>query len=296
MSVYTLQNRELTLKINSMGAELAAITDHNSNQEYLWNANAAFWKRHSPVLFPIVGSLKNQTYFYQGKEYHLSQHGFARDLEFHFVSETDSEIWFELTESEETLKVYPFPFTLRIGYRLTGRKITVMWRVKNTGNSDMYFSIGGHPAFWCPLKQGEEQPDYYIIFDRTEPIHLIRINEKGLAVKQPLNDQPVLSTENGYLRITPNLFDHDALVIENHQCHSVSLAGPDKNPYVTVNFDAPLFGIWSPAGKKAPFICIEPWYGRCDSSESNGLFHEKEWGNHLEAGKEFNTSYTIDIA
>lgn len=296
MSVYTLKNSELTLRINSLGAELAAITDSNTRQEYLWNADPVYWKRHSPILFPIVGNLKNQTFIYKEKEYHLPQHGFARDSEFGLASQSGSEIWFSLKESEETLKNYPFPFILEIGYRLTGRRITVLWKVKNPGGSDMYFSIGGHPAFWCPLKENENQTDYYIAFDRTEPIRYVLINEKGLAVKQVPEEQSVLHTDNGYLKITSHMFDKDALVIENDQCHRVSLAGPGKKPYVTVQFDAPLFGVWSPAGKNAPFICIEPWYGRCDSSDFNGKLEEKEWGNHLEAGKQFEASYTIDIA
>ena len=296
MSVYTLKNSELTLKFNSMGAELAAITDTNTSKEYLWNADPVYWKRHSPILFPIVGNLVNQTYTYQNKEYHLPQHGFARDSEFRLISESDSEIWFGLEESEETLRNYPFPFILEVGYRLTGRKITVLWKVKNSGDSDMYFSIGGHPAFYCPLNENESQTDYYITFDRTEPIRYVLINDKGLAVKMPIKEQSILSTDRGLIKITATMFDNDALVIEDNQCHTVSLCGPDKNPYVTVQFDAPLFGVWSPAGKNAPFICIEPWYGRCDSSEFNGKLEEKEWGNHLEAGKQFEASYTIDIA
>lgn len=296
MSVYTLKNNELTLKFNSFGAELIAITDTKTRKEYLWNANPVYWKRHSPVLFPIVGSLKNQTYRYQNKEYHLPQHGFARDSEFNLKSQSETEIWFTLKENEETLKNYPFPFRLEISYRLTGRRITVLWKVINTGDSDMYFSIGAHPAFLCPLSEKEKQTDYYIIFDQTEPIRYISINENGLAIKSDNMEPSKLYTDNGYLKITTDLFDKDALIIENHQSHTVSLAGPDKKPYVTVRFDAPLFGLWSPAGKGAPFICIEPWYGRCDGIDSNGNLEEKEWGNHLEAGKEFEASYTIDIA
>lgn len=296
MSEYILKNTELTLKINSLGAELTAITDSDTLQEYLWNANPTYWKRHAPVLFPIVGSLKNQTYRYEGKEYHLPQHGFARDREFDLTSVTDSEIWFTLKENEETLKVYPFSFVLEIGYLLTGRRITVMWKVKNSGNSDMYFSIGGHPAFLCPLHEKESQTDYYILFDRTDPIRYLLINENGLAIQSPDKAPFLLNTDKGYYKITSDLFDKDALIMENHQCHSISLAGPDKKPYVTVQFDAPVFGLWSPAGKKAPFVCIEPWYGRCDGTNSTGNLKEKEWINRLEAGKHFEASYTIDIA
>ncbi len=296
MSVQILKNKELTLTINSLGAELTGITDHTANREYLWNGNPAFWKRRSPVLFPIVGSLKNQSYRYNGKVYTLPQHGFARDLEFKLLRYTDSEIWYRLDRTEETRKVYPFEFALEAGYRLTDRRITVMWKVINLGTDDMFFSIGGHPAFLCALKEDRQQSDYYIAFDKNAPVHYLLVNEKGLAVKKPFEEQAVLHTDNGFLKIDPRLFDRDALIIENDQFHRVSLADSEKKPYVTVEFDAPLFGLWSPAGKNAPFICIEPWYGRCDSSDFNGSFEEKEWGNHLKAGKQFETAYTIDIA
>lgn len=295
MSDHIVKNKELTLKINSLGAELVAITDTNSNTDYLWNGDPTFWKRHSPVLFPIVGSLNNQTYMYNGREYHLPQHGFARDTEFTVVSETDSEIWFRIQANEETLKVYPFLFTLEIGYRLMGRSIDVMWKVSNNGDSKMYFSIGAHPAFMLPLYNNHDQKDYYIVFDHTNPVRYLTINENGLAVMKPMEAQSVLATENGFLKYDPHIFDQDALIIEHDQYHAVSLADPDKKPYVTLRFDAPLFGLWTPSGKNAPFVCIEPWYGRCDSSNSNGRLEDKDWINDLDAGKVFEASYTIDI-
>ncbi len=296
MSTYLLKNKTLTLEINVLGAELTAITDHNTKTEYLWNGDPAYWKRHSPVLFPVVGSLKNQSYTYKEQVYTMPQHGFARDMEFQLIRKTDSEVRLRLEATRDTKKVYPFDFALEIGYRLTGRKITVMWKVINKDTASMYFNIGAHPAFMCPLKKGQSQSDYYISFDNRKPIHYLLINENGLAVKKPKEEQPILNTENGLLPITSHLFDRDALIIENNQSHCVSLLNSEKKPYITVRFDAPLFGLWSPAGKNAPFICIEPWYGRCDSSDFNGSIEEKEWGNHIEAGKEFKASYTIDIA
>lgn len=296
MAVHILKNDSLTLQIEESGAELTAITDMKTKKEYLWNADPKYWKRHSPVLFPIVGSLKNQSYTYNGQVFPMSQHGFARDLNFEISEKKEDTIWFTLTSSDETKKIYPFDFSLKIGYKLSGRSIQVLWKVKNTANSTMYFSIGAHPAFLCPLDEKEQQEDYFIGFDKKEPIHYLLINSEGLAEKKPLKEQNTLPLEDGLLPITSHLFDKDALIIEDNQYHAVSLVTPGKKPYVTVTFDAPLFGLWSPAGKRAPFICIEPWYGRCDSSDFHGELSEREWGNVLEAGKEFNASYTIDIA
>jgi len=296
MSTHILKNNQLTLQIDELGAELTAITDNKTQTEYLWNADPAYWKRHSPILFPIVGSLKNQSYTYNGQEFTMSQHGFARDMKFTLKSKTESEIWFRLEATDETKKIYPFHFILEIGYQLLGRKITVMWKVLNQDISTMYFSIGGHPAFMCPLKENSIQSDCFISFDSEKPIHYLLIDEHGLAVKKVFDEQYTLITNHGLLSIDPHLFDQDALIIENDQCHSVSLLDAQKKPYLTVNFDASLFGLWSPAKKNAPFICIEPWYGRCDNSDFKGTLEEREWGNKLSVGKQFDAAYIIDIA
>lgn len=294
MSSHILKNEELTLSISDNGAELNAITDTKSGTNYLWNGDPAYWKRTSPVLFPVVGSLKNKSYTYRGESYSLPQHGFARDMEFQ-VSETSADsITFVLESTEETLKVYPFSFQLFIRYTLKGRNITVAWEVINTGSDNMYFSIGAHPAFLCPLSEKDKQSDYYIGFDTKAPVTVTKINENGLVLK---HIPPVLlPTEDGLLPVSPNLFDDDALVIENNQYHAVSLLTPDKKPYVTLSFDAPLFGLWSPAKRNAPFVCIEPWYGRCDSEDFTGTLEDREYGNELKTGKTFQASYTITIA
>jgi galactose mutarotase-like enzyme len=295
MATHILKSDTLTLQIASSGAELISIRDSRMNTEYLWNGDPVYWKRHAPILFPFVGGLKNKSYQYDGKVYPMSQHGFARDMEFDLLHETKNEIWFALSSTEETYAKYPFHFRLELGYRLTERTITVMWKVMNQDEKTMYFSIGGHPAFFCPLKEGEKQSDYYLHFDTDQPLHYLLIDDAGMAVKKPYEEQNLLKTNQGFLPIGPHLFDQDALIIEENQCHEVSLWTPSKKLYLTVSFDAPLFGLWSPAGKNAPFICIEPWYGRCDSSDFTGSLEEREWGNQLEPGQPFEASYSIKI-
>lgn len=295
MSFHTLKNEELTLTFSDAGAELQAITDTKTGKEYLWNADPAYWKRISPVLFPIVGNLKNKTYSYQGQNYSLPQHGFARDMEFALLESNENSLSFLLESSNETLEVYPFPFQLIIRYTLIKRTVTVTWEVKNPGEESMYFSIGGHPAFLCPINTEDKQTDYYFSFDSNAPITVSKVSENGLIVKDSSLSPVIIPLQDGLLPIDSHLFDDDALVIENNQYHSVSLLTPDKKPYVTVDFDAPLFGLWSPTRKNAPFVCIEPWYGRCDSEDYNGTLENREWGNVLEAGKIFQKSYTITI-
>jgi galactose mutarotase-like enzyme len=295
MSTYILKNDCLALQMDELGAELTSILDHQTNTEYLWNADPAYWKRHSPILFPIVGSLKDNSYTYQGQTYSLPQHGFARDMNFTLLNRTENEIWFSLDATPDTQKVYPFDFRLDLGYRLESRRITVFWKVINKGQSPMYFSVGGHPAFNCPLNQKEEQSDYFISFKADKPLHYLHVNDLGFVNRKPLEERNVLTTDHGLLPIDPHMFDYDALILEDDQCHQVALLDAEKKPYITVTFDAPLFGIWSPPGKNAPFICIEPWYGRCDAADFNGSLEEREWVKSLEADGVFETKYTIEV-
>jgi galactose mutarotase-like enzyme len=296
MSIHVLENDFLTIQINELGAELTSICDQLTKVEYLWNANPDYWRRHACILFPFVGTLKNKSYTYQGQTYSALPHGFARDMTFELIQKTEHEIWFSLEASEETLKNYPFLFRLELGYRLQERTITALWRVINRDEKQMHFSIGGHPAFNCPLDPDEDQSEYFITFDTNKPIRYLHVNENGLLEKKPQELQNVLTTDHGLLPIDSRLFDYDALIIEDNQCHKVSLLDPSNLPYVTVTFDAPLFGLWSPAKKKAPFICIEPWYGRCDASDFNGSLEDRDWSNSLQSGEIFETSYTIEIA
>lgn len=286
-----LENDELKVTINHFGAELSSMVKKETGVEYMWNADERFWKRSAPVLFPIVGSLKNKEFQYDGKAYSMGQHGFARDMEFSLVSNNGAEAWFSLSSDESTCEKYPFAFSLEIGYRLSGSTLTVIWKVVNEDEKTMYFSIGGHPAFMCPLNGEGKQTDYFLQFDTDKDLTYSKLSENGLVYKK----DNVLATNGGTMQITEHLFDEDALVVEGNQAHCVSLCKPDKTPYLTVKFDAPLFGLWSPAKKNAPFVCIEPWYGRCDSEEFTGTLEEREYGHSLEAGESFEVSFEIVV-
>lgn len=291
MGRYELSNGTIKIAVDSFGAELKSLLRCLDGKEYMWNADPAYWKRTSPVLFPIVGSLKEQQYIYEGKTYAMSQHGFARDMEFTLTAQDEKSLWFELRDSKESRERYPFPFLLRIGYVLSGSGVQIHWQVENTGNDVLYFSIGGHPAFLCPIDENAKQSDYLIGFDTDQALVSTVIGRDGLASER----KKTYETENGILPIDEHLFDEDALIIEHDQAHRVSLMTKEKKPYLTVSFDAPLFGIWSPPHKNAPFICIEPWYGRCDAENFQGTLAEREWGNMLAAGERFESVYTVEV-
>lgn len=291
MAVYELKNDVIAISIDSHGAELKSLKKLATGTEYMWCGDAKYWGRTSPVLFPFVGSLKNKEYRTKGRTYPMCQHGFARDMEFELLSTTEDEIWFVLKSNEETLAKYPYEFILKLGYRIKDSEVQVLWQVENPGQEALPFSIGGHPAFNCPIEEGTKQSDYLVDFGDVDEIISTRLGEQGLVT----GCMDVYGLTDGKLALTENLFDHDALIIEDNQTKEVSLCHKDGTPYLTVRMEAPLFGVWSPPGKQAPFVCIEPWYGRCDSEYFDGTLKEREWGNLIDPGEVWNAFYTIEI-
>lgn len=291
--MHTLKNDVLTVTVEDHGAELSSI--RKGSVEYLWRADPAFWGRHSPVLFPIVGSVWEKRYRVDGKEYELGQHGFARDMDFVMVSSSDTEVRYRLESSEETLAKYPWTFVLEIAYRLHGGKLDVIWEVMNPGSEDMYFQIGAHPAFNYPDYDPEKPERGFFSFDRSEGLECIRIKEKGCVDAE--TKYPLEIPENGLLPVTRETFDAiDTIMLQDSQIRKVTLHRTDGSPWLALSFDAPVVGIWSPPTKNAPFICIEPWYGRCDRAGYEGEYKDKDWINRLSPGERFSSVYTIEIA
>ena len=285
----TLTSDLLTISIATHGAELCSIIDR-SGREYLWQADPRYWKRHSPILFPIVGSVRDGHFTIDGRQYSMSQHGFARDSDFTPLGSTGDEAWYELTSSDTTLAAYPYKFRLQVGYRLTGETVTVIWRVTNTDDRDIYFQIGAHPAFYYP-DYGSDGERGYLWFDREDSFTYLRIGDGACASLTP-HSQPL---DGHLLRLDTHTFDIDTFIIEGSQLTSVALLDRERRPHLTMQFDSPLLGIWSPPRKDAPFVCIEPWYGRCDREGFEGEFRDRDHVNRLAAGQTFEASYKIII-
>ena len=281
-----LENENIKITVSAAGAELQEIINKQNGKNYLWNGETQFWGRRSPVLFPFVGSLKNKEYSYKAQKYAMGQHGFARDMQFKLLETTEKSVWYELKSTSETLEKYPFEFSLKIGYELVGNSIKVKWKVENKDTKTMYFSIGAHPAFVVPV---EERENCWIKFDKNGNLGNTRL-ENGLA-----NTKNEIQTQDGYLKIDKDLFKYDALIFENNQVKEVSLCAPDKTEFVTVKFESPLVGIWSPYKENCPFVCIEPWYGRCDSFDFDGELQDRQWQQKLEVGESFESEYEIII-
>ena len=286
---HVIENENLKVTIADHGAEVRSIIRKSDNTEMMWQADAAYWGRTSPVLFPLVGNYYEKKSVYQGKTYELGQHGFARGMDFVLVKEATDELIFSLKDTEETLQKYPFHFELQIRYVLQGTTVQVRWTVKNTNDETMYFSIGAHPAFNCDLDT------YRLRFEKNGvPCDSLTANIIANDGSGCLSDETEkLQLQDGLLTMSDELFAKDALIIEKQQADVVTLVNPSGDAVVSVACSTPLFGIWSPVGKHAPFMCIEPWYGRCDRVGYNQKLEGREYGNVLAPADEFHGGYEM---
>lgn len=288
-----IRNDVLTVEVAEHGAELTSI--RKGTTEYLWQADPAYWGRHSPVLFPVVGSVWEKRFRVNGREYGLGQHGFARDMDFTLAGSSRTELRYRLESCPDTMEKYPWPFVLEISYRLRGNEIDVIWEVENPSETEMFFQIGAHPAFYYPDYSLQTKERGFLSFDRNDGLECIRIKEKGCVDAE--TKYPLVMPQDGLLPLVSDTFDAiDTIMMQDSQVRQVTLHRTDRSPWLSLKFDAPVVGIWSPPTKNAPFICIEPWYGRCDRVGYEGEYRDRDWVNRLAPGEVFKASYTIVIA
>ncbi|MDY3773511.1 MAG: aldose 1-epimerase family protein [Eubacterium sp.] len=286
MQTYQIKNHKMTLTVAEHGAEIRSV--EVDGMERMWDANPAFWGRTAPILFPIVGALKDNSYQYEGETYSMAQHGFARDMEFTLTEQTEESLQFVLSDNSETYENYPFHFQLTVSYEIFESYINIGWKVLNTDEKKMYFQIGGHPAFACPCEGGMIRDDYSIKVGEL-PLLETAFLEKGLLGEE----KELLANE---LLLKEDTFARDAYIIQNETVGHVDLVNHVSNQVkVRVLADVPVWGIWSTADKKAPFVCIEPWYGRCDKTDFSGELSEREYIQSLEPGETFTGGYQIEF-
>ncbi|OIR12757.1 aldose 1-epimerase [mine drainage metagenome] len=291
MKNFTISNSFLNVVIASRGAELQNIFNKQTSLEYLWNGDEKFWAKRSPVLFPIVGGLKDNTYFYNNQSYQIkTRHGFARDSEFEVVEQNADSIRFSMQPNEETNKNYPFSFEFQIFYQLIENKVSVTYFIKNTDDKNILFSVGAHPAFNVPLVDGTQFSDYYLLFNETENAGKYPLSKDGLIEKEAV---PFLINTNK-LPLTKELFYNDALVFKHLASNSISIVSDKTKHGLKVVFDDfPYMGIWN--FKDADFVCIEPWCGIADTVDTTQQLAEKEGINNLHAGENFKRTWTVEV-
>lgn len=288
----TLTNKDLKVNVSAHGAELQNIIC--GGKEYLWQGDSKYWGRRSPVLFPIVGRLYDGVSKYRGGEIRLSQHGFARDMEFEIVQQSECSVTYRLDSCERTLEVFPMEFRLEISYKLEDRGIVVGWRVENIGKDELAFQIGAHPAFYFADFDPNGSDRGYLSFDSAETLEYIIPVGKGCTGPEKY----VLERDQkGMMPIGAGSFKVGTYVFEDSQIKKITLCDTERRPYVSVEFDTPIVALWSPSEEHpdVPFICIEPWYGRCDMYGYQGEFTDREHIWKLSPGEVFEASYKIVV-
>jgi galactose mutarotase-like enzyme len=281
----SISNGQLSVGVKPKGAELCSIRSADGT-EYIWQAAPAFWNRHAPILFPMVGKLRDGRYTLDGKPYELSPHGFARDLEFAVIEQSAQSMVFQLLPTAATRAAYPFEFSLTITYRLSGNRLSIEYTVRNTGSSLMPFSIGTHPAFNLhgPLEECSLE------FGQPETVKSYLVNTQGLVSKET----GAALTNSTTLPLSQTIFDRDVLIFLDAKSDQITLKAKNSPHRLTMDFPGfPQLGIWSKPG--APFVCIEPWYGYSDPETPYGELWNKPGLLKLEAGKTFACTHGITV-
>ena len=286
--MYTIENDTLRVQVNPMGAELSSLFNKSTELEYIWSGDPSYWGKKSPVLFPIVGTLKDNRYFINGKTYSLNRHGFAREKMFTIIHQSPSSLHLELISDEDTLQVFPFHFNFSVIYSISSDSLSVNYHVKNTGKEMMYFSVGGHPAFRLPLTDQLVYDDYYLSFNKSELADRWPISKEGL-----IESTSVAFLDNtNHLKLSKSLFYKDAIVLKGLDSDVLQIKSDLHPRGLSFTFKGfPFLGIW--AAKEADFICIEPWCGIADSIDSTQLLTEKEGIVNLNAGEVFERTWMV---
>ena len=281
---YFIENEFLKVGVKSFGAELTSVESKKSGFQFLWQGNPDIWHGQSPVLFPIIGRLLNDTYYVNGKEYSMPKHGLFRKREAELKEKTDTKLIFIQKEDEETLEKYPYKFLVRVIFELFDSSLKVTHEVINTNDGKMYFSLGAHPAFNCKIGD-------YLEFDENETLDTVSIDNESIRLSEKT---PVLNNESKIV-ITKDIFNNDALILSGIKSKNITLKSPDHNRTVKFNMGGcPYLGIWAKPG--APYVCIEPWWGVNDSYDKKSDFSQKDAIEALDAKEKFTCFWAAEFS
>ena len=288
---YSVENDKLKITARTQGGEITSITNKDNGCEYLWDGNPEYWKYHAPVLFPIVGKVFDCKYRIDGKTYELPQHGLARTSEFTLCEKNDNEISFELKYSEDSLKISPYKFSLKTRYKLEDNSVKVTYIVENLDDKKIYFSIGSHPAFLCPIDKNDTLEDCYIEFEKLENSSNSLLTSEGYLCREK---KQCLENTN-VLNLKKEIFKDDALVFNDLKSNKMTIKSSKNEKSLQVDFSGfPDMGIWAPK-TGAPFVCIEPWYGHADYVNYKGEFKDKEGIKSLDVNEKFECEFKITV-
>ena len=288
----TLTSENYQVTLDSFGAELKSFRDP-SGKEFIWNSDPAFWMRSSPLLFPTVGNVRNNKTIINGTVYTMPKHGFCKESDFAVLSQSETQVTFSLTDSEDTLKMYPFHFELRLNYALSGNKLLMTYDVFNKDTSDMYYHIGAHPGFMCPLEEGEVLSDYVLEFSKEERLVSPVYDLENLCFSK--NKTNTFAEKGKVLPLNASMFDQDAIYFPHIASRSVSLKNPSTGKGISMDYPGfKSIAFWTPIGGKAPFLCLEPWNCASIFDDEDDIFAHKRDIEVLAPSK--NASYKLEIS
>jgi galactose mutarotase-like enzyme len=289
--IFTIESENLVVQVNLKGMELCSIRSKATGREYLWQGDPQFWTGQAPVLFPIIGALKNGKTSFNEIDYALPKHGFIRNSSLgKLIKQESNRLVFLVESSPETKAVYPFEFSFELTYEISGKALIVSHQITNRGDESMYYSLGGHPAFNLPMSSNEKLEDYSVVFPKEETDHTWFIAEEGLIG----GEGDLLLDHSKEIQLNDHIFDGDALIFKHLKSRSVSLVHAERGPFIRVDFeDFDYLGIWAKPG--APYVCLEPWLGIADSVNHSGKLVDKEGIRMLPAGDSESKEFTIHI-
>lgn len=288
---YLISNNNLSIKVQKKGTEISSIKSKKTGKEYMWNGNPEIWGSHAPVLFPAIGSFKNNECTINDKVYKIPKHGFIRyNNDIVLKEKTDNQLDFQLNYSDKTLQIFPYKFQINIYFKLIDNKLLVIHKVRNLDLKRMYFALGAHPGFKCPVNEDENYDDYYLEFERNENASTTLLTNNGLIT----HETKKILIDTNILPLHSNLFNNDAFVFKNLKSKKVSIKSKKSDQVLTVSYnDFKYLGIW--AKPNAPFVCIEPWLGIADYENSSGDFLKKDGIISIDSNAVFKAEYSIEI-
>uniref|UniRef100_UPI0040574939 aldose 1-epimerase family protein n=1 Tax=Acetatifactor sp. TaxID=1872090 RepID=UPI0040574939 len=297
----TIENEKIRAEIESFGAELKSLVRKSSNQEYMWEADHAFWGKTAPILFPFIGKLEGAHYRYNGKIYEADKHGFGRDMDYQVITQEQDRVVFAIESTDRTLVKFPWPFLLEVEYRLEDCSIIEQVRVHNRGKETMHFSLGGHPAFAAPLvKDGVRtgaRTDCSVKMYGAEDKDVLYSTQINIADGLLTGVKLPIEVKNGVFPIVDHIFDSDALVFASEGVTAVGLLDADGKEYVRLEAaTCPVWGVWSMPTSEASYVCIEPWWGICDAAGYEGTLDERPYTNYVEAGEVWQESFKMIVS
>lgn len=290
---FELAYKGIRAEVESLGGELISLRD-SEGREYIWGGEAPFWSGRNPVLFPIVGRLKDGMISFGETSCKMAQHGFARRSEFAVRERAADSIVFELRESPDTLTSYPFPFSLQVRHQLREDGFVTGFRVENTGDVSMPFCIGAHTAIRCPIHAGEDFEAYQIVFDQPEEAEMLLLNQDHSI--SHCDREPLLRGQDRFDLDYAVFARLDTMIFEGLRSTGVSLLHRDTGHGVHMRFDGfPMIAFWTQGDRKAPFVCLEPWHGCGAVDDEDGDFSHKRHCILLQPGEVKELEYRISL-